>query len=228
MRKLARVLVLFAAFAATVDAICEEQNAPATASEQALPVFRPKNLGAPRVRIGGGSRGQDQADIELLVLAPEETGFTTTNQPKLYWYISTSVNKPIEITVMDKLSVVLKLELIGSTQAGIQTINLADHGLILQPDTKYKWSIAIINNPKQRSADTFASAGLQLIPMSKELTDKLMLAQDTKSKIGVYLDEGIWYDAFSTIQNTNASMSSNEVIKIRSTLLQQVRLPALE
>src|SRR5580765_3571728 len=50
--------------------------------------FRPATSGAPSVRVTGGSRGAGDTSITLDVLAPDETGLTTQEQPSLLWYQS--------------------------------------------------------------------------------------------------------------------------------------------
>jgi len=189
-------------------------------------IFKPQNVGAPKVRIGGGSRGPEQADVELSVLAPEEIGYTVSDQPVLYWYISRPVTQPIEITVSDKLTTLLKTTINGVSQAGIQTLNLADHQTHLIPNVKYKWSVAIVNNPKQRSTDTFAAAGIILVPETAVLKNQL-LAVDTKQQVRIYAEAGIWYNALATIQTLLEKTPNDDVTMMRAALLQQVELSIL-
>jgi hypothetical protein len=206
----------------------EKTATSASIKTPALPVFQPKNLGAPKVRVGGGSRGQNSSETELYVLAPEQTGFTTHSQPVLYWYVSRPVNQPIEITVTDKLSVLLKTSVKKLSKAGIQTLDLTEHNIQLQPDIKYKWSVAIVNNPQQRSGDTFASAGIMLVPENEELRAKLAVA-DNKDQVLIYAREGIWYDALAAIQSLAEKYPRDESpVVMRTHLLQQVGLSVFE
>ncbi|MGZ8159699.1 MAG: DUF928 domain-containing protein [Methylobacter sp.] len=194
----------------------------------ALPIFQPENLGAPKVRVGGGSRGPNEYEPVLYVLAPEQAGLTTRTQPVLYWYISKPVNKTIEITVTDKQSVLLKTTIDGLGKAGIQTLKLAEHGVHLQPDTKYKWSVAIVNNPKQRSSDTFASGGIMLFPETGELKAKLAAANE-EDRVLIYAEEGIWYDDLEAIQRLAGKSPGDEMpVKMRTALLGQVGLSVLD
>lgn len=126
--------------------------------------------------------------------------------------------------MFDKLSVLLKINLDKGLKAGIHTFDLAEHNAKLLPDVKYKWSVSIINDPKQRSADVFASAGVMLAPETDGLKTKLAFA-DFKNQALIYAKEGIWYDAFASIQNL-AENSPTEKISdfMRTALLQQVGL----
>ncbi|MGH8499354.1 MAG: DUF928 domain-containing protein, partial [Methylococcales bacterium] len=185
-----------------------------------------KNLGAPKMRVNGGIRGQNQTGTELLVLAPEQMGLTAQSQPVLYWYVSQPVKQPVEMTVTDKRTVLLKATLDGVSQAGIQTLNLADHDVRLKPDSKYKWSIAIVNDPKQRSADSFASAGIMWVSETG-LPNKLAGADD-QERIRVYAEAGLWYDALAAAQSLAEKNPGDTLsVAIRTSLLQQVGLSAL-
>jgi hypothetical protein len=72
---------------------------PVFAADANVPVYNPPSRGAPGGRVGGGTRGGGQRDVFVLsVLAPDHSGFTTSEQPSLYWFISNSTSLPIELT----------------------------------------------------------------------------------------------------------------------------------
>src|SRR5690348_7635165 len=50
--------------------------------------FRPPTTVATAVRVTGGSRGIGDAAMTLDVLAPNEVGVTTLEQPSLFWFQS--------------------------------------------------------------------------------------------------------------------------------------------
>src|SRR5262245_53634443 len=70
-------------------------------SSASVPVYAPPKRGAPGGRVGGGTRGIQREVFVLSVLAPDHSGFTTSEQPSLYWFISKSTSLPVELTVMD-------------------------------------------------------------------------------------------------------------------------------
>jgi len=213
------ILALLISFFSTVSA--DDKLPMPIKNPTALPVFKPKNLGAPKVRIGGGSRGQ-QTHVELFLLAPEQIGFTTHKQPTLYWYVSKAIKQPIEITITDKFSVAFKTIVNGIDEAGIQALNLADYAIALQQDKKYKWSVAIVNNPQQRSADTFASAGIMVVPEPESLRNILQTAEDVE-RVVAYANEGVWYDAVASLESLQKNNLDNQMIgAIRDNLLKQV------
>ena len=70
------------------------------AADSNVPVYNPPKRRAPAGRVGGGTRGGRDVFV-LSVLAPDHSGFTTNEQPTLYWYISNATTLPIELTLMD-------------------------------------------------------------------------------------------------------------------------------
>src|SRR5512134_1193228 len=59
-----------------------------TQTASTAPVYKPPLRGAPRGRIGGGTRGTGLDSLALSVLAPDHSGLTIREQPSLYWIIS--------------------------------------------------------------------------------------------------------------------------------------------
>src|SRR5712691_10584682 len=62
--------------------------------------FRPPSTGAPVVRLTGGSRGSGDATVTLDVLAPDDVGVTTQEQPSLFWFQSKPVESKFELTLL--------------------------------------------------------------------------------------------------------------------------------
>ena len=90
------------------------------------PVYTPPKRGAPGGRVGGGTRGIQREVSLLSVLAPDHSGFTTSEQPSLYWFISSSTSLPVELTVMDPHGVkpILETRLPAPVTAGVHRIRL--------------------------------------------------------------------------------------------------------
>lgn len=228
MTKILRLLGLLLTICFNQTAFSAEQNQQTLPRELKLPVFQPKNVGAPKMRVGGGSRGGENANLELYVFAPEQPGITNQSQPTLYWYLSKPVSQPIEITITEKFKTVLKTTLTGIAQSGVQQFKLSDYQVLLQPNIKYKWSIAVINNPEQRSNDLFASAGIIYQPISENSSATIKNAT-LEQQIILQAEEGIWYDAIATVQTWVAESHQNETpYKFRATLLSQVGIPVFQ
>src|SRR3954470_20600143 len=88
--------------------------------------YVPPDLGAPAVRVSGGTRGTADSGLSLDVLAPNQTGLTTQEQPTLYWYISRSVRADIRLSIVEDTSndTVLDVKVPGGATAGIHAFSL--------------------------------------------------------------------------------------------------------
>jgi len=89
--------------------------------------FRPPADGAPSVRVTGGSRGSGDSTLTLDVLAPNETGITTLEQPSLFWFQSKPANAKFELTLLqeNKAKPLVQFTVERSSKAGIQRLKLA-------------------------------------------------------------------------------------------------------
>src|SRR6266478_2461130 len=129
------------------------------AASTASPVrFRPATTGAPTVRVTGGSRGTGDATITLDVLAPDEIGVTTQEQPSLFWFQSKPADAKFELTLLEdnKVKPIVQVMIERSTKAGIQRLKLSEHGAKLTPGVEYQWVVALVTDPNNRSSDLVA------------------------------------------------------------------------
>ncbi len=105
---------------------------------------------------------------------------------------------------------------------GIHALNLADHGIHLDPGIEYEWSVSLMVDPDNRSKDVFTRGLVMYIEddaMAAPLT-----SQDEQSPYDL-ASQGLWYDALHAISNlvdTNPQMSSYHAQ--RAALLEQVDL----
>ena len=137
---------------------------PPTAAARVV-IFRPATGSAPAVRVTGGSRGSGDATITLDVLAPDETGLTTQEQPSLFWYQSKPAEAKFELTLLqeNKVKPLLQVKVERSAKAGIQRLKLSDHGVKLAPGVEYQWVVALVTDPDNRSSDLVASGVIKRI-----------------------------------------------------------------
>jgi hypothetical protein len=117
----------------------DENTTPVSAAAQPAVIYKPPLRGAPQTRVGGGTRGQG-SDIVLQVLAPDHAGLTTRAQPTLYWYARTPVPARFEAALIDAqgMDPLLEVEAGTGKAAGIQQLDLGDHGFFLQPGVPYQ------------------------------------------------------------------------------------------
>ena len=165
------------------------------AADASVPVYSPPSRGAPGGRIGGGTRGGQNIFV-VSVLAPDHSGFTTSEQPTLYWFISKPTSLPIEVTVMDPDGVkpFLETQLSSPTKAGIQRVSLADYNVHLAPGAAYRWFVAVVPDADRRSKDILAGGAIERVDLQDDIKAKLAKASDKELPF-VYAQAGLWYDA---------------------------------
>jgi hypothetical protein len=190
--------------------------------------FRPGAKGAPSVRVTGGSRGSGDATITLDVLAPDETGLTTQEQPSLFWYQSKPAEAKFELTLLEenKVKPLLQVKASGSGKAGIQRLKLSEHGVKLAIGTEYQWVVALVTDPDNRSSDLVASGAIKRIEPTVDL--KAKLARATPASVPeVYAEAGIWHDALASLSDQIDAQPANKALReTRADLLRQVGLKA--
>jgi Domain of Unknown Function (DUF928) len=204
----------------------ESQPKPATTTA-AVPVYKPPLRGAPGGRIGGGTRGSGREVFVLTVLAPDHSALTVSEQPSLFWYISSTTSLPIEVTLMDLRTTqpVLETRLPAPAAPGVQRIRLADHGVRLEPGVPYRWFVTIVPSSDRRSKDILAGGAIERIPQPEALTVKLAQARKEETAT-LYAEAGVWYDSLSAISDQiDGAPNDAGLRKQRATLLAQVGLP---
>lgn len=219
--------VLGLAIGLAPDAVADETPEMTAETKVNVPVYRPPLRGATAAgRIGGGTRGRGERAFTLAVLAPDHTGMTTSEAPTLYWFVSETVTKPMELTVLGERGSepVLELALRPPIERGFHAVALAEHGVRLEPRVPYEWFVALVVDPEQRSSDIVAGGEIQRIPPSDDLVAQVRAADDTV-RPGVYAEAGYWYDALQGLSALVGRGPGAGAAKAqRAALLEQVGL----
>jgi hypothetical protein len=163
----------------------------------------------------------------LVPIASEQTGFTSSNQPNLYWYISSKYKGKMEFRLNEPTvsQPVLAVEISGSPAEGIYGIKLKDYHVKLKQGVDYEWFITIKTDPMERSGDIFASATIRFVEPSSNLKDKFNLAS-IEHKYYVFAKNGYWYDSISSLSSLIEQSTSTKKYRLhRAALLKQVNLP---
>jgi len=162
------------------------------------------------------------------VLAPDDTGVTTQEQPSLFWYQSKPAQAKFELTLLqeNKPKPLLHVAFDRSAKAGIQRLKLADHSVKLDPGIEYQWVVALVTDPDNRSSDLIASGVIKRVAPSSELKEKLAKAAPSAVP-AVYAQAGIWYDALAALTDQIDAQPDNKALRdARADLLRQVGLKA--
>ena len=233
----------FIILASTIP-LSAQTSAPTVSPEPAAAAPAPKHIvfhplttddgSVAPIQVGGGSRGvATDPDFKLSVLVPNQTGLTTKAQPALYWYQSKASSAQCEVTLTEPLNPkpLISLKTSKATPAGIHAIRLSKFNVELKPNVVYKWSVAAIMDPAERSGDVIASGVIKRVDPSPDLTAKLASASDV-DKPGIYAENSIWYDALQSISDQIAHSPSDASLRSeRDDLLKQAgfdNAPAME
>ena len=191
--------------------------------------YNPPNRKTPGGRIGASTRGAVDHGLTVEVLAPDDhIGRSANAQPTLYFYVSQPVTQPLEVTIdTDELgkqrSPLLEVTLNHARPAGIYPIDLRDYRVWLAPEVIYRWSVAVVTNPDQRSSDLIASGLIQHVPPPPDFT-KAVTQLRGDALIRSYAERGYWYDAIKAV--SQGAGRQPDWRRQRADLLDQVRLPS--
>jgi hypothetical protein len=190
----------------------------------AAPIYKPPARGKPRARIGGGVRGTRSNWPALYALVPEHTGRTVSAQPSLFWYVNAPVPEgaPLVFTLFDETTVepLIEAELPRPERAGIQHVDLARHGVALEPDVEYEWTVALVVNPEHRSSDIVAAGWIDRIGGAPGLPPA-----DGEADARIYAEQGLWYDALAAASAAIEADPTDPALRAsRDALLRQVGL----
>ena len=192
-------------------------------------MYKPPQRGSPKVRVGVATRGPGDPLSALYVLTPDHIGLTVQAAPVFQWYLSKSADVRFEFALINDSSIepLLELDLGRMHTRGIQQLNLAEHGIELQPGITDQWSVALVPDEQARSSDVIASGMIEHIEMPKGLADRLAGAS-RREQVNLYAQAGIWYDALVVLSELITEHPADRVLhEQRAALLDQVGLPAV-
>ncbi|TKB66538.1 MAG: DUF928 domain-containing protein [Nitrospira sp.] len=195
-----------------------------------LPLYQPPKKLTPRARVGGGLRGTDGSDPVIVALVPDHVGLTVKKAPVLNWFLSKPTTYPLKFTLLDIRSVTPVHEgpIPTPNHQGVQSINLKDLGLALEPEVQYRWYISAIRNPDSPSQDIVAGGVIERCEFSTCLVEmEVDLSCDRQSVLRNAL-RGFWYDAMACLCELIDSNPSDQALRRqRAALLNQIGLSAV-
>jgi hypothetical protein len=195
-------------------------------TQASVPVlYVPPEIGLPARRIGAGTRGMGRL-ASIQILAPDHLGYTTEEQPTLYWYLAEPTTTRIVFTIRDEASVepLVDVELPSPAKAGVQAVRLAEHGVKLRPGASYQWFISLVPDPARRSKDFTVGAWISRREPDAALRARLAEAKNGRRE-SIYAQSGLWYDAIGVLSSRIASAPSDRDLREqRAALLEQAGL----
>jgi hypothetical protein len=191
-----------------------------------MPKYVPPMRGAPVARVGGGTRGVGDSLPFVSVVTPEHTGYTSSPQPVLYWYLSEPMDTRFEFALINdnEIEPIIELTSDKEMQKGLNFLDLSEHGVSLKPGIIYQWSVALVGQPEKRSSDIVSSGTIELVELTGAQQEALGKVDDDAS-YRVFAGEGYWYDAFAGLsKQINANPGNTALVEQRTALLRQVGL----
>ena len=113
---------------------------------------------------------------------------------------------------------------VNEPSSGFHQLDLAKHNITLQPGMAYRFSIALVIDPENRSRDVFASGVIIRTNLAPSLEQKLHPAIHEERPF-FCAEAGLWYDALESLANLIAAQPANpHFLEQRDALLNQVGL----
>jgi hypothetical protein len=205
----------------------EKARAIATPARHSLAYNPPKGLlSGTRVDGDGGSRGSSAKLPSLYVLTPNQTALTTQAQPSLFWYQSGPAATHFELTLVEpgKPKPLLKIGTDKAGGTGIHRLPLGKYHVTLTPGVFYKWTVALVPDPANRSEDLVASGTIQRAEPDPEFTAALTAAEGP-DKAALFATKGFWYDALEAVTNQIDAAPKDKALRLqRASLLEAAGL----
>lgn len=204
--------------------------AKTTAGRVRLYYVPPKNADSgTRIDGDGGSRGDGVKQPLVLVLAPDHTALTTRAQPALFWYQSGPSKSRLELTIVEpgKAKPLLRVGASKAEQPGIDFVLLTRHNFTLTPEITYRWTVALVTDPANRSQDVIASGTIRRTAPDAQLSAALAAAHGL-DKAALYASNSYWYDALEAITDEIGAAPRDTELRVqRATFLKQGGLKAV-
>lgn len=188
-------------------------------------LYVPPRKGAPAagLRRGGGTRGTNKSLPMISLLAPDHVGFTLHEQPDLFWFTPTNHNLVYEFTLIadNADAPIVDTKLPSPARGGVQQIRLVDYKAKLVPGERYQWSVALVMDPDEPSANVVAKGAIERVTRDK--LEQPLSGDITKADAPRrYAEAGVWYDALMAISELmQANPADRELPQQQTVLLEQ-------
>lgn len=212
-------------------AVAEEgqgKSAQASASQPKLDpgakplLYIPPRKGAPAsgIRRGGGTRGTNKSLPMISLLAPDHVGFTLHEQPILFWFTPTNHNLSYEFTLIAESAEapLIETKLPSPIRGGVHQIRLADYKVKLAPGERYQWSVSLVMDPEEPSANVVAKGAIERVSRDK-LEQPLSSDVPKADAPRRYAEAGVWYDALMAISDLMQSNPADKELRRQQTSL---------
>ena len=226
-KKVTKTFSLFLAFNLILLGLAN----PATA-ERKQNSKRAADFGLPTHRRDGGSRGSMDSCVasaenqNLMALIPQQTiGASASASPRLFFYVpEVDKQKTLEFVLRNESDELMYETFISTEGDGIMSVEIPAevNSNMLETEQNYHWYLSMICDYEQRSRDIVVEGWLRQETIDLA-TQKQLDTASSIEKAEVYRDRGFWFDALSTL----AESDSDAVHQKWSEMLSSVGLEEL-
>jgi Domain of Unknown Function (DUF928) len=185
------------------------------------PVFKSRSTrlpiayrGAPGGTIGAAVQGPCPAvnSPPLTALVPtfrsevtavaEPFGATTLGHPTFWFYVpySERSQRTAEFVLFNEAEDdVYAAEIKLTNVPGVISIPLPKTITELQVGNEYRWVFSTMCDPSNRSGDISVNGWIQRVKLGDVATSQLKQATSADEKVEIYFENGLWYDALTTL-----------------------------
>jgi hypothetical protein len=181
--KLAIALLIGLALAITVGV-----NHTLSSSQNNHQVYQPP-IGRTRrqIRQAGGSRGcpKKLANSIILLVPPSHIPLTEKEHPTFMWYVATNRDRPYKVhfTLLKPGFEPIFFTQLTFNQEEIVALKLPENSPPLEINQPYRWTVSIICNPQQPSANIYTQAWIERIPQSNKVSQLINPKNQTRCTI---------------------------------------------
>ena len=188
----------------------------------------PPDRGAPGNRGEGASRGCVAGDQPLMALVPEQTanatsgattqvwGLTSADHPRFWFSVPYDPEKvsAIEFVLQDNQDqTIYRTPISVPSTPGIMAVQIPSTVGGLAIDQPYHWFLKVraVCAPNQAPTLEYVEGWVQRTQLAPGLSDRLAQATP-QQKAALYAENGIWYDALTTLAELKLAQPNDRAI----------------
>jgi len=169
-----------------------------------------------------------KGEIEFTVLIPEnKIGRTVSEYPLFFFYLPQTEAELAEFVLKNENgNPIYQTTLKTNNSSGVIGVSLPANKNVspLQVGKNYRWSVALICDAQDRSADVLREGIVRRVELSADIRSQLDQA-DARQKTFIYAQNGIWQDALSNLAAARrANPNDAKLIDDWESLLDSVKL----
>ena len=164
-------------------------------------------------------------------MIPDQTvALTASASPELFFYVpKTTQAKTLEFVLRSEEDELIYESFLQTNGEGIISVKIPPEvrANLLQTEANYHWYLSMICNPQQRSRDLVVEGWMRQSEIGSILEKQINRA-DVTAQADLYQEEGLWYDALSTLAEQKKEIAEEPLIQAKWTeLLSSVGLKEL-